>query len=325
MRRRHSLYGVRFWLSQRAIEGAFRRFASYLQGTWFMSLYLRALGAKIGAWVTFRYCNLLIAPDMLDIGEGTHVGDLANIITSCALDASAVLVAPVQIGKQAIFGTTAVIMPGSILGKGALVGAIAATDIGQELAGDTLYMGAPAMATNKHDSGSLLCCTMFLNICEAADALQRYRRTSHFGCLSSMWQASLGKGSGKVDYPMTGAVPSPQRAQQRWTTALLSCPWACCRGGDQAQGRLPARHVLPDAGHPATGIAPAGWPMHIHHCLGRRGCSALPAIHCASAGALHHTGSHRVPCMHPCSALLGADGARADAPPLSLLGLCCCC
>ena len=47
-------------------------------------------------------------------------------------------------------------MPGSILGKGALVGAIAATDIGQELAGDTLYMGAPAMATNKHDSGGML-------------------------------------------------------------------------------------------------------------------------------------------------------------------------
>lgn len=92
---------MRFWLSQRAIEGAFRRFAGYLQGTWFMSLYLRALGAKIGSWVTFRYCNQLIAPDMLDIGEGTHVGDLANIITSCALDASAVLVAPVQIGKQA--------------------------------------------------------------------------------------------------------------------------------------------------------------------------------------------------------------------------------
>lgn len=58
---------------------------------------------------------------------------------------------------QAIFGTTAVIMPGSILGKGALVGAIAATDIGQELAGDTLYMGAPAMAANKHDSGAKPC------------------------------------------------------------------------------------------------------------------------------------------------------------------------
>ena len=98
--RRHSLYGVRFWLSQRAIEGAFRRFVAYLQGTWFMTLYLRCLGAKIGSWVTFRYCNVQTAPDMLLIGDGTHVGDMANMITSCALDAGAVLVAPIEIGKQ---------------------------------------------------------------------------------------------------------------------------------------------------------------------------------------------------------------------------------
>ena len=98
--RRHSLYGVRFWLSQRAIEGAFRRFVAYLQGTWFMTLYLRCLGAKIGSWVTFRYCNVQLAPDMLLIGDGTHAGDMANMITSCALDAGAVLVAPIDIGKQ---------------------------------------------------------------------------------------------------------------------------------------------------------------------------------------------------------------------------------
>jgi len=54
---------------------------------------------------------------------------------------------------QVIFGVTAVIMPGSILGSGAVVGAIAASDIGQELAGNTLYMGVPAMGTTKHDAG----------------------------------------------------------------------------------------------------------------------------------------------------------------------------
>ena len=53
-----------------------------------------------------------------------------------------------------IFGVTAVIMPGSILGSGAVVGAIAAADIGQELAGNTLFMGVPAMGTTKHDAGT---------------------------------------------------------------------------------------------------------------------------------------------------------------------------
>ena len=71
-----------------------------------MTLYLRCLGAKIGSWVTFRYCNVQTAPDMLIIGDGTHVGDMANMITSCALDAEAVLVAPIDIGKQVCIDAT---------------------------------------------------------------------------------------------------------------------------------------------------------------------------------------------------------------------------
>lgn len=55
--RRHSWIGVRFWASQRLVENAFRRFVAYAQGTWLISIWLRCLGAKIGSWVTFRFCN----------------------------------------------------------------------------------------------------------------------------------------------------------------------------------------------------------------------------------------------------------------------------
>ena len=54
---------------------------------------------------------------------------------------------------QVICGVMAVIMPGSTLGNGAVLGAIAAADIGQTLADSTLFMGAPAAATTKHDAG----------------------------------------------------------------------------------------------------------------------------------------------------------------------------
>ena len=54
---------------------------------------------------------------------------------------------------QVICGVMAVIMPGSTLGNGAVLGAIAAADIGQTLADRTLFMGAPAAATTKHDAG----------------------------------------------------------------------------------------------------------------------------------------------------------------------------
>ena len=54
---------------------------------------------------------------------------------------------------QVICGVMAVIMPGSTLGNGAVLGAIAAADIGQTLADRTLFMGAPAAAITKHDAG----------------------------------------------------------------------------------------------------------------------------------------------------------------------------
>ncbi|KAK9904717.1 hypothetical protein WJX75_001194 [Coccomyxa subellipsoidea] len=153
--KRHSWIGVRFWASQRLVENAFRRFVAYAQGTWLISIWLRCLGAKIGSWVTFRFCNCQTAPDMLNIGDGTHVGDMANMVSSLAIDASSMLVAPIDIGKQVVFGVTAVIMPGTVLGDGAVLGAIAAADIGQELGSNALFMGVPAISTSQHQTGPI--------------------------------------------------------------------------------------------------------------------------------------------------------------------------
>jgi hypothetical protein len=100
-RRRRSLLGVRFWASQRALEGAMRRAAGPLLGTWAMRAYLRALGARLGAWATIRMTNLQLVPDMLDIGEGAHVGDAANLCASYALDAETVVVGRIEMGAQA--------------------------------------------------------------------------------------------------------------------------------------------------------------------------------------------------------------------------------
>ena len=99
--RRHSLLGVRFWASQRLLDTAMRRAAAPLQGTWAMRAYLRALGAKIGAWATFRMTNVLLAPDMLVVGPGAHVGDAANLVASYAADADTVVVGRVELGQQA--------------------------------------------------------------------------------------------------------------------------------------------------------------------------------------------------------------------------------
>ena len=66
---RHSLFGVRFWLAQRAVELGYKRFAMLALGTWGVNAYLRALGARIGLHSTIRFGNPILAPDMLDLGR----------------------------------------------------------------------------------------------------------------------------------------------------------------------------------------------------------------------------------------------------------------
>ena len=57
---------------------------------------------------------------------------------------------------QAMLGIQATMMPGSSLGAGAVLGAIALADAGQSLAGGMLHMGAPAVALSKHDAGPII-------------------------------------------------------------------------------------------------------------------------------------------------------------------------
>jgi hypothetical protein len=70
MCRRCSIYGVRLWASQRFIEQAVRKFVVHAMGTWMFCVWLRALGAKIGSYVTVRFGNALTVPDLLVIGDG---------------------------------------------------------------------------------------------------------------------------------------------------------------------------------------------------------------------------------------------------------------
>ena len=92
---------MRFWASQRLLENALRRAAAPLQGTWAMHAYLRALGANLGTWATFRMTNAPLAPDMLVVGPGAHVGDAANLVASYAADADTVVVGRIELGQQA--------------------------------------------------------------------------------------------------------------------------------------------------------------------------------------------------------------------------------
>lgn len=62
---------MRVWAASRMVEMAFKRFVTLLSGTWAMNVYLRALGASVGDWVSFRLGMCLpLCPDQLTIKDG---------------------------------------------------------------------------------------------------------------------------------------------------------------------------------------------------------------------------------------------------------------
>lgn len=65
------MLGVRIWTASRMVELAFKRFMTLLSGTWAMNVYLRALGATVGDWVSFRLGMCLpLCPDQITIKDG---------------------------------------------------------------------------------------------------------------------------------------------------------------------------------------------------------------------------------------------------------------
>ena len=63
--------GVQLWAASRMVELTFKRFMMMCSGTWAINYYMRALGAKIGDWSTFRLGLCLpLLPDSLELGSG---------------------------------------------------------------------------------------------------------------------------------------------------------------------------------------------------------------------------------------------------------------
>lgn len=66
---RQSLAGFQCWISQRFVESAYCHLGSMLLGTWAMSSFYRAFGARVGKSVTFRVGNVVSLPEQLQVGD----------------------------------------------------------------------------------------------------------------------------------------------------------------------------------------------------------------------------------------------------------------
>jgi non-ribosomal peptide synthetase-like protein len=113
-------------------------------GTPLMSVYLRALGAKVGRDV---WCEGLALSefDVVELGDGCVVNRIACIETHLFHD-RLLRIGPATLGPGSSLGPASAVLPDTVLGAGACVGGRSVVLRGEELPPGTRWHGAPVVS-----------------------------------------------------------------------------------------------------------------------------------------------------------------------------------
>ncbi len=96
-------------------------FGDFLLMTPFAALFYRLMGAKLGlnVQINSKYCADL---SLLDIGDNAVIGGHATVIAH-SVESKGLILKRVRIGRGAIIGLNAIVLPGATIGDRAVVGA----------------------------------------------------------------------------------------------------------------------------------------------------------------------------------------------------------
>ncbi|KAI3898075.1 hypothetical protein MKX03_002146 [Papaver bracteatum] len=87
-------------------------------------IYLRLLGAKVGKNCSIKEINPVSDPELISIGNGVHLGDFSRIIAGFYTSNAKFWSKKVQIQDNAVVGSQSLILPGSVIEKYVILGAI---------------------------------------------------------------------------------------------------------------------------------------------------------------------------------------------------------
>ncbi len=126
-------------------------FLKHFKGTAMLNLWYRALGAKIGRRVTLNSVlifdwNLVTIEDDVVIG-----GDC--VVMAHSLEGGKMRMRPVRIGKSAMVGGNAKVMPGCVLGERAILGASSLLTKGTVIPDHQMWGGIPAKFLKDRGAG----------------------------------------------------------------------------------------------------------------------------------------------------------------------------
>jgi acetyltransferase-like isoleucine patch superfamily enzyme len=117
-------------------------FMDFMLLTPFATLFYRLMGAKLGknVQINSKFCADI---SLLEVGDGAVIGGHATVICH-SFERNRFILKKVKIGKHAIIGLNAVILPGCEIGDGALIAAGAVLAKNTKVEPRDVYFGVPA-------------------------------------------------------------------------------------------------------------------------------------------------------------------------------------
>jgi non-ribosomal peptide synthetase-like protein len=139
-----SLPYLRFWLVKTLIHASP---LALFTGSPVYSLYLRALGARIGRRVVIFSRTVPVCTDLLVIGDDTVIRKESSF-TGYRAVAGVIQTGPVSIGREALIGEHTVLDIGTSVGNGSQLGHTSTLHEGQAVPDSQRWHGSPAQRTD---------------------------------------------------------------------------------------------------------------------------------------------------------------------------------
>ncbi|EEF48850.1 conserved hypothetical protein [Ricinus communis] len=142
-------FHLKTWLRHRITIACHIRFAKLLSGTEAFCIYLRLLGAKVGKHCSIRAINPVSDPESITIGAGVHLGDFSRIIAGF-YSSSGFTRGKIEVQNNSVVGSQSLVLPGSVLQKDVILGALSVAPMNSVLQSGGVYIGSqtPVMIKN---------------------------------------------------------------------------------------------------------------------------------------------------------------------------------
>lgn len=134
------------------------RCAKLLSGTEAFCIYLCLLGAKIGEHCSIRAINPVSNPELMSIGAGVHLGDFSRVITGFH-SSSGYVGGKIEVQDNLVSGSQSLILPGSLVQKNVILGALSVAPMNSTLREGGVYIGSQSQVVirnsvkNSYDEG----------------------------------------------------------------------------------------------------------------------------------------------------------------------------